>query len=188
MNKISADSVAFVSLAEQGAEVIEYIRTLRNSDAVRQYMYTDHEISREEHASWIASLRTRAATRAWTVVFQGAVVGLVSLQQLDTLHRRASWAFYLNEEMQGKGVGGVVEFKLLDLAFGEFGLQKLNCEVLATNQKVVEMHQKFGFHLEGMLRSQVLKHGARVDVALLGLLPEEWTAARPRFARLYSAQ
>ncbi|TFW18186.1 UDP-4-amino-4,6-dideoxy-N-acetyl-beta-L-altrosamine N-acetyltransferase [Massilia arenosa] len=186
--KAGLTSVEFAPLTEQGPDVIERIRTLRNEPEVRKYMYSDHVISPEEHANWIGSLPTNKRMRVWAVMYHGAVEGLVSLSAIDQKQKSAEWAFYLSPEMQGKGVGGVVEFKLLDLAFGELGLEKLNCEVLATNPKVIEMHQKFGFALEGVRRANVIKDGQRIDVALLGILPHEWQDKRPRFARLYAAE
>ncbi len=188
MNKVTVDQVSFEALLDQDAAGIERVRTLRNAEGVRAYMYTDHVISADEHAAWVASLRGNARQHFWVVRFQDKIEGVVALTGISASQRSADWAFYLSEDMQGKGVGGVVEFKLLDLAFGEQRLEKLNCEVLATNPKVVEMHQKFGFTQEGVRRQNVIKNGQRVDVVLLGILPQEWQAARPRFARLYAGQ
>ena len=187
MNRTSVDDVQFALLLEQSQETIESIRELRNSDGVRKYMYTDHLISREEHAAWIADLRGNERERAMVISYRGSVEGLVALHSIRAKDRTADWAFYLSEQVQGKGVGAVVEFKLLDIAFAEVGLEKLNCEVLESNSKVVEMHQKFGFKLEGKRRANVVKDSKRMDVMLLGLLREEWQETRPRFAKLFSA-
>ena len=84
--------------------------------------------------------------------------------------------------MQGKGLGSVVEFWMLDYAFDVAGLEKLNCEVLAMNSAVVKMHQKFGFEVEGVRRQNVVKDGVRVDVVLLGINREEWLSKRPALA------
>lgn len=62
--------------------------------------------------------------------------------------------------------------------FEERRLQKLCCEVLATNEGVVKMHQRYGFHVDGVLRSHVIKAGARVDVITMSLLREEWAGSR----------
>ena len=187
MHKIGVDGVVFAPLLEQDAPAIEHVRNLRNSLEVRQHMYNDHQISPEEHAAWIAALRNKPGEQVWVVLHNDNIEGVVALHSISFLHKTADWAFYLSPAMQGKGVGGVVEFKLIELAFGRFGLEKLNCEVLASNPKVIEMHQKFGFELEGVRRANVIKDGQRIDVALLGLAPRQWQERRPRFARLYAA-
>lgn len=187
MKKASIATVQLAPLLEQDAAGIERVRQLRNAPEVRQYMYTHHEISVDEHAAWVASLQGNAGQRAWVVRYDDRIEGLVSLGAIRPQQKSAEWAFYLSPAMQGQGVGGVVEFLLLDEAFGRAGLEKLNCEVLATNPKVVAMHQKFGFAVEGTRRANVIKDGVRTDVVLLGILAAEWQAARPRFARLFGA-
>ena len=62
------------------------------------------------------------------------------------------------------------------------GLRKLWCEVLITNEAVWKLHQKFGFRQEALLRAHVVKAGHPVDVMGLGLLAEDWAAARPAMA------
>lgn len=186
MHKVRADSVIFAALLDQEPASMERVRELRNALGVRQYMYSDHHIRPQEHADWIASLQGDPKQQVWVILYDGNVEGVVSLSAISQQQKSADWAFYLSQEMQGKGVGGVVEFKLLDLVFGQMRLEKLNCEVLASNPKVIEMHQKFGFQLEGIRRANVIKEGQRIDVTLLGILPHEWQQQRPRFARLYA--
>ena len=178
MSRATLSSVEFGPLLEQPPDVIEHIRNLRNSPGVRMHMYTDHEISFDEHARWLERLRQSTHDRVMVIRHEGAVEGLVGLHAIDKRQRSAEWAFYLSDAMQGKGVGSVVEFKLLDLAFGEVALEKLNCEVLASNTRVVDMHRKFGFAVEGVRRRNVIKDGQREDVVLLGLLSDEWREAR----------
>ena len=187
MNKASVETVRLLPLLEQDAAGLERVRQLRNAPEVRRYMYSDHEISPGEHAAWLQRLAGDASQRAWVVLYDGVIEGLVSLSALRAAHRTAEWAFYLSPQMQGQGVGGVVEYLLLEHAFGPAGLEKLNCEVLASNPKVVAMHQKFGFAVEGTRRENVIKEGRRTDVVLLGILAAEWRAQQPRFARLFGA-
>ena len=156
-----------------------HVRTLRNQPDVRKFMYTSHEISEQEHANWLASLQGNPRQQVFVVIKDEQAVGIVSLNAINVLHKSADWAFYLDVGLQGKGLGSVVEFWMLDYAFGVAGLEKLNCEVLAMNAAVVKMHQKFGFEIEGVRRQNVEKDGIRVDVVLLGITKEEWLNRRP---------
>jgi len=172
----------FVPLLDTPPAVQQALRLLRNQPAVRQHMYSDHEIGEAEHAAWLASLRGNPRQQVFAVMVEGALGGLVSLNAIDPQHGRADWAFYIDNALQGKGLGSLIEFKLLDHAFGAAGLHKLNCEVLASNTAVVRMHQKFGFQLEGVRRQNIVKEGLRVDVVLLGMTRDEWQAQRPKMA------
>jgi UDP-4-amino-4,6-dideoxy-N-acetyl-beta-L-altrosamine N-acetyltransferase len=120
--------------------------------------------------------------QVFVVIKDEQAVGVVSLNAINVLHKSADWAFYLDAGSQGEGLGSVVEFWMLDYAFGVAGLEKLNCEVLAMNAAVVKMHQKFGFEIEGVRRQNILREGARIDVVLLGITKEEWQNKRPALA------
>lgn len=167
-------------ILETSTEVQARIRELRNQPDVRKYMYTSHEISALEHRAWLDSLVGNTRQSVFVVLQDGSACGVVSLNAINPLHKSADWAFYLDSALQGKGLGSQLEFWLLDHAFGVAGLEKLNCEVLALNQAVIRLHQKFGFTQEGVRRQNVEKDGQRIDVVLLGITREEWTAQRPQ--------
>lgn len=179
------EGLKLLPLLVQSAEVQEQVRLIRNSLPVRVNMYSDHEISQDEHANWLRSLEGNDRERPMVVLLGRDVVGYVALRNIQNAHKVADWAFYIDEESQGRGLGSAIEFRLLELAFGEMRLEKLNCEVLATNEAVINLHKKFGFQLEGIRRSNVSKSGKRVDVHLLGIVAGEWQSARGRFMKMF---
>ncbi len=152
----------------------------RNSPAVSAYMYTDHLISAEEHARWLAAAMASPDRRYWMIEDDGAPVGLANLVRIDPVSRRCEWAYYLGEaSVRGRGVGASVELLVLDYVFGPLGLNKLCCEVLLENKGVWRLHEKFGFMREALYRQHVWKAGRFQDVVGLGLLAEDWAKARP---------
>jgi UDP-4-amino-4,6-dideoxy-N-acetyl-beta-L-altrosamine N-acetyltransferase len=169
----------FIPLLNAGADVQARVRLLRNQPDVRKYMYTSHEINEVEHQAWLDSLEGSARQSVFVIVDAEQPIGIVSLSVINVLQKTADWAFYLDPQVQGKGFGSLVEFWLLDHAFNDAGLEKLNCEVLQSNTAVIGMHQKFGFVLEGVRRQNILKDGQRLDVVLLGITAEEWRSRRP---------
>jgi UDP-4-amino-4,6-dideoxy-N-acetyl-beta-L-altrosamine N-acetyltransferase len=159
----------------------------RNAPHVAQYMYTDHSISLEEHARWFAGIGDDKRRRYWIIESNGTPVGLVNLYDIDERNRRCAWAFYLgSEEGRGAGVGSQVECSILVHVFETMGFNKLCCEVLASNEAVWGMHQKFGFVKEGVLRNHVWKSGSFQDVVVLGMTSDDWRQQKdtPRIKRL----
>jgi UDP-4-amino-4,6-dideoxy-N-acetyl-beta-L-altrosamine N-acetyltransferase len=152
----------------------------RNSPEVAAYMYTDHQITPDEHARWFAGVAGDGRREYRVIEIDGAPAGLANFYDIDRAQGRAAWAYYLAlPSARGQGVGGYVEFLMIERAFGELGLRKLWCEVLASNEPVWRLHQKFGFRQEALLRAHVVKGGEPQDVMGLGLLAEEWPAVRP---------
>jgi UDP-4-amino-4,6-dideoxy-N-acetyl-beta-L-altrosamine N-acetyltransferase len=161
----------------------------RNSPGVAAHMYTDHEIAPDEHARWFAAALTAADRVYWIIEDNGAPVGLVNLTGIDPVRRRCEWAYYLGEaSVRGRGVGAAVEFIVLDHVFGPMGLHKLWCEVLIENEPVWRLHESFGFLREARYRDHVWKQGRFQDVVGLGLLANDWAAARGGCAERLAAK
>ena len=158
----------------------EQLRQWRNSPEVAAYMYTDHEISPEEHAAWFAGIEGDPTRKYWIIVYKGEDVGLVNLAGIDMKNRRSYWAFYVaSPTARGLGVGSFVEWAILGYAFDNLKLNKLCAEVLSTTPTVVALHKRFGFVEEGRLRQHIIKNGQFVDVVTLGLLASEWEQVKP---------
>jgi UDP-4-amino-4,6-dideoxy-N-acetyl-beta-L-altrosamine N-acetyltransferase len=162
-----------------GLEDMTRILTWRNLPEVSNYMYTDHRITDAEHARWFAGAMSDETKRYWVIELDGEPVGLANLYDIQKPHKRAYWAFYLaDDRVRGKGVGSTTERFVMRHVFEDLGLDKLCCEVLASNDGVVKMHQRYGFQVDGVLRRHVIKAGERVDVVTMSLLREDWTASR----------
>jgi UDP-4-amino-4,6-dideoxy-N-acetyl-beta-L-altrosamine N-acetyltransferase len=177
-----------VELRPVGAGDKDRLLVWRNSPEVSAYMYTDHQITPEEHERWFAGIEGDERRAYWIIEMDGAPVGLANLYDIDRRQRRCAWAYYLAEPaVRGRGIGGCVEYLMIEKVFGELGLTKLWCEVLASNAGVIRLHQKFGFKEEARLRRHVLKDGAPQDVVGLGLLAEEWAEIRPAMRQTLEA-
>ena len=72
-----------------------------------------------------------------------------------------------------------MEYLALEHFFGEFGMRKLLCEVIATNTRVVALHKRFGFVEEGYRVAHVEKDGEWCDVHELALFADAWRAQEP---------
>ena len=167
------------------ADALELVRTWRNSPAVAQYMYTADAISAEQQQAWYARVSQDPSVRYWLIYHQDRPVGVANLYAISSQNRSCYWAFYLGEEnLHGSGIGAKVELAVLEYVFEELKLNKLSCEVFVTNEKVVAMHEKFGFRREAYFRQHIYKDKAFVDVVGLAMLRREWQqvrdALRPR--------
>jgi len=173
------ETMSAVTLRDLRLDDITRILEWRNLPEVATYMYTDHWISEAEHSRWFAGAMSDETKRYWIIELDDAPVGLANLYDISALQRRCYWAFYLaDDRVRGKGVGSFTERFVLRYVFEDLGLDKLCCEVLATNEAVVKMHQRYGFSIDGVLRSHVIKGGQRVDVVTMSLLRDEWASGR----------
>jgi UDP-4-amino-4,6-dideoxy-N-acetyl-beta-L-altrosamine N-acetyltransferase len=163
------------------------VRDIRNEENVRRWMFTDHVIGESEHRGWIERLKADDRQIVFAVLDDDSKpLGLVSVNAIDRLHRKAEWAYYLTESERG-GLGPALEFAILNLIFGSLGIEKLNCEVIEGNGAVVKLHKRFLFVEEGFRRSNIVKDGIRVGVHILGLTKEDWVAGKAALADRYGS-
>ncbi|HEX5379980.1 MAG TPA: UDP-4-amino-4,6-dideoxy-N-acetyl-beta-L-altrosamine N-acetyltransferase [Phenylobacterium sp.] len=152
----------------------------RNQPQVARWMYSDHLITPQEHARFMATALTDPARRYWIVELDGAPVGLAGLVDISAQNRKATLVHYLADPAtRGRGLGAFVEVWLLDQTFRELGLNKLCCEVMFENERAWRMHEGFGFTREAFYRAHVWKAGRPCDVVGLAILADEWAALRP---------
>ena len=160
------------------------VREVRNQESVRKSMYSEDEIPLNEHLGWVERLRTDTRQIVFVVLVEGIVSGVVSVNAIDRLHLKSDWAFYLDENVRG-GLGAALELGLINFVFNDLGLEKLNCEVIETNEAVVKMHKKFGFIEEGFRRENIIKNDARIGVFFLGLTKNDWLRNRDAVNLIY---
>jgi UDP-4-amino-4,6-dideoxy-N-acetyl-beta-L-altrosamine N-acetyltransferase len=169
------DQAPAIDLRALKLDDIGRLREWRNLPEISRHMYTDHEIGEAEHARWFGTAFTADDRKYWVIQLDERPVGLANLYDIDFQHSRAYWAFYLADPaVRGRGVGSHTEKFVMNYAFDELKLNKLCCEVLATNEAVVHMHERFGFSIDGRLRRHIRKGDDYVDVITMSLLADEW--------------
>ncbi len=186
MNDIRAKKLSLINIINAQKINQEKIRTIRNEEQVRKWMYTDHEISAEEHQKWLNRLETDTKNIVF-VVFneEDEPLGVVSINSIDQNNKKADWAYYLTATARS-GIGAVLEFNILNYIFSVLGLEKLNCEVIENNEAVVRLHEKFGFKREGFREENIIKNGERLGVHYLGLTKGNWLSIREVVSSKYS--
>jgi len=161
------------------------VREWRNHIDIRKNMYTDSIISIAQHLSWVRSLSSNDSTKVYIAYHNDQSIGIVSINNINTMYKSADWAFYLNPSfLSSKGLGTLMEYHFLNFIFSNFDIEKLNCEVLSLNPSVIKLHKKFGFIDEGIRRKNIIKEDKRIDVHLLGILKEEWNQIKTKFTKI----
>lgn len=158
---------------------IDLVRTWRNSPDVSQYMYTEAEITAEQQENWYQKIKDDPSSRYWIIEYNDRKIGLASLTGISQTFSSCYWAFYLGDTaIRGGGIGSKIEYNVLEYVFQELKLNKLRCEVFVFNDKVISLHEKFGFRREAYYRQHVRKQGRWQDVVGLAMLRDEWAIYR----------
>ena len=154
---------------EQQIDLLE----IRNSAEVRRWMYHSDVIPIPAHLAFIAGLKNDGTRQFFVVLQEEKPIGAVIFSQIDSTNGSADWAFYLSSGAM-KGLGSPLEVAALNYLFQDRKIEKLHCEVLEDNERVVRMHQRFGFEVEGKRVSAVHRAEGRVGYILLGITRSKW--------------
>jgi RimJ/RimL family protein N-acetyltransferase len=101
------------------------------------------------------------------------VIGTVTLFRIDRGHRRAEIGFAIGSAWWGQGFGAAAVTRLLEFAFVELGLHRLEADVDPRNVASLRLLERLGFRREGLLRARYHVAGEIQDSVLLGLLRDE---------------
>ena len=169
-------------------EDLEMVRQWRNSPDISRYMYTDNYISEDDQIAWFERIKNNPTCQYWIIEYERKSLGVVSVTEINKTYDSCFWAFYLGDtSVRGAGIGAKVEFHILEYVFNDLQLNKLRCEVLVSNEKVIKMHEKFGFRKEAYYRDHVQKHGVHYDAIGLAILKRDWEQVRSfHYNRIYS--
>lgn len=147
----------------------------RNHPEVRRYMYTQHEISLEEHARWFARVSQDPQRNLLVFEINTTPVGFINIHQIS-IGGIAEWGFYAAPDAP-KGTGRALGQAALKYAFEAAALHKLCAQALAFNERSIRFHLNLGFQREGVLRQQHFDGQQYHDVFCFGLLASEWHQA-----------
>lgn len=104
----------------------------------------------------------------------GELRGFVGLFHIDSRFKSAEIGYWLDAEAEGQGLARRAASALLDYAFTELGLHRVDLRCAATNARSIRLAERLGFSLEGRQRKADEIGGEWLDLLCYGLLDEEW--------------
>ena len=151
---------------------LERVLAWRNHSEVRRYMYTQHEISLDEHLRWFERVQEDPRKHVLIYEVDHLPLGFVHFSELGT-SKVADWGYYAAPDAP-KGTGRALGQAALDYAFKEIKLFKVCGQAIGFNARSIRFHQTLGFQQEGILRDQHFDGERYHDVVCFGLLRQEW--------------
>lgn len=111
------------------------------------------------------------------IEYLGRLVGGASIRGLESEGLPATLGYWIVEDVQGKGIATRACRALLDRAFGEMALSRVEISVAAGNARSRAVAGRLGFTLEKVLRQSFLCGGRLHDLAMYSLLAAEWPSS-----------
>lgn len=145
------------------SDIFLFPHTLEDTEA---YLRAKMEQSRDDNRGFVIA---DAATELF--------IGQINLDGIDWKNRYAKIGIVIGSpEHCGQGFGTEAMRLLIDFAFDELNLNRLELEVYDFNERARRCYASCGFKEEGRLRQRQFKDGRYADVILMGLLRSERVA------------
>lgn len=177
------DEIELGLLEEQHAQAVFELSD-RNREHIREWLpWMDDTRSVEDTLAFIRrSLKQFSENNGFQVgiFYKGKLAGCLGYIYWDWATRRTEIGYWLGKEFTGKGLMIRSVRKLIEYAFGELGLNRVEIRANPNNLKSRAVAEKLGFTQEGILRKVGLIHdGVIDDLVVYGLLADEWAAKKP---------
>jgi ribosomal-protein-serine acetyltransferase len=150
----------------------------RNRQPLREWLpWVENERSPSDSRSFIRRSLDRLPTNggfAAGLWFRGALGGVIDLHEIDWANRRTDIGYWLDAGLQGRGLMTKACRVLLDHAFTQMKLNKVEIRCASGNLRSKAIPERLGFKQEGIIRQALWLYDHFVDLVVYGLLAEEW--------------
>jgi len=103
------------------------------------------------------------------MIYKDEVAGNISFNTINYDLQKVEIGYWLRRDLQGKGIVSKSLLKLVDYAFTELNMQKIQISAAIDNQASRSVCERLGFKLEGIITRAENLNGRVVDHAVYGL-------------------
>lgn len=108
------------------------------------------------------------------ILYKGQLVGALGLHDMNWGNRSSSVGYWLGENVQGKGIMTQACKAVVNLAFREYGLNRVEIRAAVENRKSRAIPERLGSQQEGICRQAEWLYDHYVDHAVYGMLAADW--------------
>lgn len=152
-------------------EVTKYLLWSPHPDKSYTYGYIEQlqpQYRRGEFFDWAVELKS-----------EGKMIGTCGFTALDTLHNRGEVGYVLNPAYWGRGIAPEALERVLEFAFGELGLNRVEARYMNGNVRSRRVMEKCGMTYEGTLRGHIFCKGEYRDIGVCSITRVDYSAREP---------
>jgi RimJ/RimL family protein N-acetyltransferase len=154
-----------------------------------KYMQEGARTENDQRA-WIAAHANEPGGYTFIQEYRGAPVGMVALQQIDSVNRSTVMGRLLIGEPELVGTAPVFfesEILLCDFVFDRLEMHKIYGEIMEDNIGMIRTRLYLGYRQDGLLRDHYFVRGAFRNAVAVSLLETEYRrVARPKLVQMIS--
>jgi len=177
---LSIDPTTQLRLLEERDAGELFALTNRNREYLRQWLPWLNSINSVEDT--LAFIRSSLAQFSANNGFQAGIwhegnpVGVIGYHGIDWANRVTSIGYWIGYEFQGRGIATKACRALVDHAFKELKLNRVEVACATENKKSQGIPERLGFKQEGVARDAEWLYDHYVDHILYATLAKDWAS------------
>jgi ribosomal-protein-serine acetyltransferase len=149
-----------------------------NRSYLREWVpWVDTNATIEESKAFIQSTREQHEQNLGFqcgIWFNNQLVGVIGFQRIDWMNRNVEVGYWITAEHQGLGIVTKSCQTLIDYAFNEYQLNRVQIRCATENKKSCAIIERLGFIKEGRTRQAEFLYDHYVDLFMYGMTADEW--------------
>lgn len=153
-------------------EDLDLLVSLRGNVESYDFFFEYEPINKQMTKDWWENSFKKSNEKNFIIALKSnnKAIGTCALTDIDYRNKKAEFGrYYISPELNSSGSAIEAELLCLEYGFNHLNLNKVFCNTLANNKKVLSLHKHFGFVEEGHLSKHIYKNGDYVDVKLYAL-------------------
>jgi len=135
----------------------------RNSSNVKEWMYSQNEISVETHINFIGNLLFSLDSQYAVVKRDSNYLGVINFTKIDFHKKQCFFGLYVNPHNKTIGLGKILMRVSIKYVFNLLGFKKIKLEVFDNNNRAKNLYKKFNF------KEACIKRVAKQSIACMEL-------------------
>lgn len=147
----------------------------RNYDHLRTFMeWAKPDYDESDARAWLDRAVGNPEAMNFLICRGDKMIGTMGFAEFDHAAGVTEIGYWIDREEEGKGIMGRACRRLVDFAFDELGMNRIQIRCASANVRSAAIPKKLGFRLEGIQRQHIMRNGKIYDFMIFGLLRDEW--------------
>jgi ribosomal-protein-serine acetyltransferase len=136
--------------------------------------FTHKKIDTERFVRSILEKSSANRDEVYVIWYKYDFAGLIGFKDADRINDKIEIGYWLIEKMTGKGIAMAATRKMINLAFRNMDMNRVQIRCGVGNDKSSAIPRQLGFSFEGIERSGERHNHSYIDLEVFSLLKNEW--------------
>ena len=178
MEKLIIDDHQFLERLNRSHVKVIFNAIDQNRKFLRMWLpFVDFTFKADDTERFVQSVLEKSSANrdeVYVIWYKLEFAGLIGFKDIDKVNDKIEIGYWLTEKMTGKGIATAATRKMVNLAFRNMDMNRVQIKCGVGNEKSSAIPQRLGFYFEGIERNGERHNHTYIDLEVFSLLKREW--------------